>query len=116
MTPYDLAKTLHRELSPFAPRLSAAINRALLEIGEGSILVGLGPGTHENDNVSFQESETIPAQGDDPAHVISKIMNVLNLLENNSSWNVLIDKKPGAGKDSIQLMYTLYREKKALRP
>lgn len=112
MTPYDLAKTLHRELSSFAPRLSAALNRALLEIGEGSILVGLGPGTNENDNVSFQESETIRTPGDDPAHVISRIMTVLHILENNSSWNVLIDRKPGSEKESIELMYTLYREKK----
>ena len=114
MTPYELAKTLHRELSPFAPRLSAALNRALLEIGEGSILVGLGPGTHENDNVSFQESETISTQGDDPAHIITRIMTILNLLENNSAWNVLIDKKPRSDKESIELMYTLYREKKSL--
>jgi hypothetical protein len=112
MTPYDLAKTLHRDLSPFAPRLSAALNRALLEIGEGSTLVGLGPGTNQNDSVSFQESEMISTRGDDPAHIISKIMGVLNILENNSSWNVLIDKKPGPSKESMQLMYTLYREKK----
>ena len=114
MTPYDLAKTLHRELSPFAPRLSAALNRALLEIGEGSILVGLGPGTHQDDNVSFQENETISTRGDDPAHIISKIMQVLQVLENHSSWNVLIDKKPVPGKESVELMYTLYREKKGL--
>ena len=114
MTPYDLAKTLHRELSPFAPRLSAALNRALLEIGEGSVLVGLGPGTNENDNVSFQENEEIKTRDDDPAHIISKIMQVLELLENHSSWNVLIDKKPGSGKESMALMYTLYREKKGI--
>ena len=114
MTPYDLAKTLHRELSPLAPRLSAALNRALLEIGEGSVLVGLGPGTNENDNVSFQENEEISIRDDDPAHIISKIMQVLELLENHSSWNVLIDKKPGSGKESIALMYTLYREKKGI--
>ena len=112
MTPYELAKTMHRELSSFAPRLSAALNRALLDIGEGSVLVGLGPGTNENDDVSFQESETIGIRGDDPAHVISKIMQALNVLENHSSWNVLIDKKPGTDKDSLQLMYTLYRGKR----
>ena len=115
MTPYDLAKTLHRELSPFAPRLSAALNRALLEIGEGSVLVGLGPGTNENDDVTFQESETISTRGDDPSHIISKIMQVLNILENTSSWNVLIDKKPGSGKETMELMYTLYREKKGIQ-
>jgi len=115
MTPYDLAKTLHRELSPFAPRLSAALNRALLDIGEGSVLVGLGPGTNQNDSVTFQENEIISTRGDDPANIISKIMQVLNVLENNSSWNVLIDKRPGSGKDTLELMYTLYREKKGNR-
>ena len=39
MTPYELAKLMHRELSPIAPRLSAALNRALVDIGEGSMLV-----------------------------------------------------------------------------
>jgi len=112
MTPYELAKTMHRDLSPFAPKLSAALNRALLDIGEGSVLVGLGPGTHENEAVSFQESEMIGTQGNDPANVISKIMQVLSVLENNSSWNVLIDKKPGPGRDTLELMYTLYREKR----
>ena len=115
MTPYDLAKTLHRELSPFAPRLSAALNRALLDIGEGSILVGLGPGTNENDSVSFQESETISTRGDDPANIISNIMQVLNILENNSSWTVLIDKKPGTSQGTMELMYTLYRGKKEIQ-
>ena len=112
MTPYDLAKTIHKELSPFAPRLSAALNRALLDIGEGSVLVGLGPGTHENDAATFQENERISTRGNDPANIISKIMRVLSVLENNSSWNVLIDKKPRSKGDAIELMYTIYREKK----
>jgi len=111
MTPYDLAKTIHRDLSPFAPRLSAALNRALLDIGEGSPLVGLGPGTHEDDSVTFQESEQISTQGNDPANIISKIMQVLSVLENNSSWNVLIDKKPKSKGNTIDLMYTIYRQK-----
>ena len=70
MTPYELSKLIHVELSPIAPRLSAAINRALVDIGEGSALVGLGPGTNENDNVSFQDSETINASGSE-MHVFS---------------------------------------------
>ena len=112
MTPYDLSKTIHKELSPFAPRLSAALNRALLDIGEGSSLVGLGPGTHEGDSVSFQESEQISTKGNDPANIISKIMDVLSVLENNSSWNVLIDRKPPSKKDMVELMYTVYRKKR----
>jgi hypothetical protein len=42
-------------------------------------------------------------------------MQVLEVLENNSSWNVLIDKKPGAGQGTMELMYTLFREKKGIQ-
>ena len=38
MTPYEMAKMIHKDLSPFAPKLSAALNRALIDIGEGSVL------------------------------------------------------------------------------
>ncbi len=44
MTPYELAASLYREISPVAPKLAAALNRALLEIGEGSLLVALPAG------------------------------------------------------------------------
>jgi len=114
MTPYELSKQLHRDLSPVAPRLAAALNRALMDIGEGSRLVGLGPGTNENDSVSFQESETIASEGADSAAIIGKISEALQALENHSSWQVIIDKKP-AGKENrkIELLYTLFRNKAA---
>ena len=69
MTPNELATRMFRELSPLAPRLAAAINRALLDVGEGSVLVGLGPGSHVDDPASFTESETIRLEGRDPAEV-----------------------------------------------
>ena len=109
MTPYEVAKTLHRELAPLAPKLAAALNRALVEIGEGSSLVGLGPGTHKDDHISFQEYEQIVLQGAHPADVISRITNALQILEANSSWEVLIDKKSTQGTDRLELMYTIYR-------
>ena len=111
MTPYELSKLIHMELSPIAPRLSAAINRALVDIGEGSVLVGLGPGTNENDQVSFQESEAINTQGGDAEGVLAKIYEMMWKLEEHSSWKVIIDKKPGQQRRSLELLYTLVRVK-----
>jgi hypothetical protein len=111
MTPYELSKLIHMELSPIAPRLSAAINRALVDIGEGSALVGLGPGTHENDNVSFQESETIDTGASEAEGVLAKIHEMMWKLEEHSSWKVIIDKKPGRRNQRLELLYTLLRMK-----
>lgn len=111
MTPYELAKLIHMELSPIAPRLSAAINRALVDIGEGSVLVGLGPGTNENDDVSFQESEAIATSDGNTAGILSKIHEMMWKLEEHSSWKVIIDKKPGRQTKTLELLYTLVRAK-----
>ena len=111
MTPYELAKQIHVELSPIAPRLSSAINRALVDIGEGSKLVGLGPGTNENDNVSFQETETINARGAEADGVLAKIHQIMWTLEEHSSWKVIIDRKPGRQGRPLELLYTLVRMK-----
>jgi hypothetical protein len=112
MTPYDVAKMVHKELSPVAPKLSAALNRALIDIGEGSVLVGLGKGTHEDDEVSFQEAEQINTRGNDPANILSIISSVINRLEDHTSWKVLIDKKPGLEANRLELLYTIFRSKK----
>jgi len=111
MTPYELSKLIHMELSPIAPRLSAAINRALVDIGEGSVLVGLGPGTNENENVSFQESEIINTIGGGAEGVLAKIHEMMWKLEEHSSWKVIIDKKPGRPENPLELLYTLVRVK-----
>ncbi|BBO91111.1 hypothetical protein [Desulfosarcina ovata] len=111
MSPYELAKLIHMELSPIAPRLSAAINRALVDIGEGSVLVGLGPGTHENDHVSFQESETINADAGEASSVLARIHAMMWKLEEHSSWKVIIDKKPDRQGKPLELLYTLLRTK-----
>jgi len=114
MTPYELSKLIHMELSPIAPRLSAAINRALVDIGEGSVLVGLGPGTNENDNVSFQESETIPSSGADADSALAKIQAMTWKLEEHSSWKVIIDMKTKRPGQPLELLYTLVRIKEGL--
>ncbi len=112
MTPYDLAKMIHKELSPIAPKLSAALNRALIDIGEGSVLVGLGQGTHEDDHISFQEIETINVRGNDAANILTVISGVMWQLEEHSSWKVLIDKRPNTDPDTLELLYTIFRSKK----
>jgi hypothetical protein len=112
MTPHELAKTMHRELSPVAPRLAAALNRALLDIGEGSVLVGLGPGTHQDDPSAFNESDRIVLGHDEPAAVIARITQVLWQLEEHSPWKVLIDTKPRRrGATHLELLYTIFRMK-----
>ena len=112
MTPYEMAKMIHKELSPIAPKLSAALNRALIDIGEGSVLVGLGHGTHEDDKISFQEIETINVRRNDPANILSVISGVIWKLEEQTSWKVLIDRRPSADPDTLELLYTIFRSKK----
>jgi hypothetical protein len=109
MTPSELATIVFRELSPLAPRLAAAINRALLDIGEGSRLVGLGPGRHVDDPVSFTESETIRLDGRDAADVLSRITQVVWQLEEHSRWQVFIDRKTASVPGILELYYTLFR-------
>jgi hypothetical protein len=109
MTPYETAKMIHRELSPLAPKLSAALNRALVDIGEGSMLVGLGAGTHKDDHVSFQEVEIIEVNRSDAADILLKIKGVIGKLEEHSSWKVLIDKKPNPDPNKLELLYTIFR-------
>jgi hypothetical protein len=110
MTPYELARDLHRDLSPLAPRLAAALNRALVDLGEGSMLVGLPDGMSANDPVSFDERESIALRGAEPAAVLARITQALTLLENHSSWRVIVDKGAGGQPDRLELLYTLYRK------
>ncbi|MBU2522205.1 MAG: hypothetical protein KKD50_08250 [Proteobacteria bacterium] len=113
MTNYELAKQIYRDLSPVAPKLSAALNRALIDIGEGSVLYGLEKGMHKDDVVTFYETEIINIAGTDQASIIAKITEVLWKIEGQTSWKVIIDKRPGPNKKSIELFYTLIRSKDA---
>jgi len=112
MTPYELAKSIHQDLSAVAPRLAAALNRALLDIGEGSPLVGLGPGTHQDDAVSFQEAERIRLAGSEPAEVLVKITRMLQALEAHSPWRVIIDQKTTRDRGHLDLLYTVVRDRR----
>lgn len=113
MTPYDLSRELHRELAPVAPRLAAALNRALVDLGEGSVLVGLPGGLSAEDDAAFDARESIDLQGSEAAHVLSRITRALALLENHSSWRVIVDKSGKQPAGRIELRYTLFRQKPA---
>lgn len=104
MTPYELATAFHRELSPVAPRLAAALNRALVDIGEGSALVLPSAPA----DVSFQETESV-SEADSPG-VLSKIFEILPLLAQHSRWRVDVERSRGTEPGQLTLVYTLYRE------
>ena len=109
MTPYELARELHRELAPLTPRLAAALNRALVDLGEGSMLVGLPNGMSAEDDAAFGASESIDLQGADAAHILARITQALALLENHSSWRVIVDKGAAQPPGRLELRYTLFR-------
>ncbi len=111
MTPYELAASLYREISPMAPKLAAALNRALLEIGEGSVLVGLPAGMGAGDDVTFSEREVLRVDKEAAAGILARITQALQLLEGHSNWQVLIDRKGDARPGELDLMYTLFRTK-----
>ena len=113
MTPYELAASLYREISPVAPRLAAALNKALLEIGEGSVLVGLPAGMSAGDDVTFSERETLRVDKEAAAGVLARITQALQLLEGHSTWQVIIERKGDTPPGRLDLMYTLFRPKKA---
>lgn len=113
MTPYELSRELHRALSPVAPRLAAALNRALVDLGEGSMLVGLPRGMSAEDPVSFDERESIDLEDAEPADVLGRITQVLAMLENHSAWRVIVDKGAGNQAGRLELLYTLFREPSA---
>jgi len=109
MTPYELSRELHRDLSPIAPRLATALNRALVDLGEGSRLV-LPQGMSAAAPATFDERESIALQGVEPAAILARITQALALLENHSSWRVIVDKGTGQHPDRLELSYTLFRE------
>jgi hypothetical protein len=108
MTPYELAANLHRDLSPLAPRLAAALNRALVSIGEGSVIIT--PGSEEL--MTIHEHEAIEIERGESAGVMARILSILEPLSRHSSWRVVIDKKPNKDDTRLELLYTLYREPK----
>jgi len=106
MTPFELSATLHRELSPVAPKLSAALNRALNVIGEAALIITPG----KPDDTTFQETERIQYGADgDGSGILMKILETLEVLENHSTWRVEIERKPGPEPGLMDLRYTLYR-------
>lgn len=109
MTPFELANTIHREISAYTPKLSAAVNKALLYYGDGSALVGLEYGKNRNDELSFEESESITVKPDESSMVMLKVMQAADLMESHSAWRVIVDVKPTQKSGRLELRYSLIR-------
>ncbi|GBC59544.1 hypothetical protein DENIS_0483 [Desulfonema ishimotonii] len=114
MTPFELLNTINKEIDAFTPKLSSAINKALMYYGEGSSLVGFEHGKNENDAISFEESESIRVRQDQSPLVMLKVMEVATLLESNSSWRLIVDTKPADKEGRMAFRYTLIRDKRIL--
>ena len=84
MTPFELVNAINKEISTYTPKLSAAINKALLYYGDGSALIGVGYGKNENDEISFEESESITVKTDESPMVMLKVMQAADLMESHS--------------------------------
>jgi len=113
MTPFELVNTIDKEISTYTPKLSAAINKALLYYGDGSALVGVGVGfgKSENDEISFEESESITVKADESPLVMLKVMQAADLMESHSKWRLIVDMKPAGRDGRMDLRYTLIRNK-----
>ncbi|MGE0084933.1 MAG: hypothetical protein AB7S75_10990 [Desulfococcaceae bacterium] len=112
MTPFELVSTIDREISAYTPKLSAAINKALLFHGEGSSLIL--PGSGKDGELSFEESERIKVKKGESDLVIMKIMDAAALMEQHSSWRLVVDTRPPDKDGHMEFRYTLFREKRLI--
>jgi len=107
MTPYELARTLHRELAPVAPRLAAVLNRALVDIGGDGLIVAVTQNRGGEQSTTLHEQERIDLAGRDSTVILARIRQALQLLDTHSVWQVVVDAKPAPGQ--LDLRYTLFR-------
>ena len=114
MTPFELVNTINKEISAYTPKLSAAVNKALLYYGDGSALVGLGYGKNEKDEIYFEESESITVKPDESPVVMLKVMQASDLMESHSAWRLIVDVRPTDRTGRMELRYTLIRNKALL--
>lgn len=114
MTPFELVNTINKEVSAYTPKLAAAVNKALLYYGDGSALVGVGYGKNENDELSFEERESITVKTDESHLVMLRVMQVSDLMESHSAWKLIVDVKPVDRESRMELRYTLIRSKALL--
>ena len=56
----------------------------------------------------------LPCRGAEPAAILARITQALVLLENHSSWRVIVDKGAGGQSGHLELLYTLFREPPSL--
>ena len=108
MSPFELVNAIDKELDGLAPRLAAAVNKALMYHGEGRIVTSASG--DPNAALTIEESEMIRSDPDISHKMMLSLMEVSRLLEMNSRWRLIVDtKSPGKG-DRTELRYTLVRD------
>ena len=114
MTPFELVNNIDKEISAYTPKLSAIINKALLYHGESSSLILPGSGKGGEDALSLEESEIIKVKKGESDLVIAKIMDAATLMEQHSSWRLVVDTRPPDKEGLMEFRYTLFREKRMI--
>ncbi len=108
MTPFELLGAIDRELDGRVPRLSAAINKALMYHGEGRIITD--PSGNPDPGMTIEEKETVRAEVEGTHRLMLALVEVTRLLEMNSRWRLIVDTK-SPGKDGrAELRYSLIRD------
>lgn len=105
MTPFELNNAIHKEVGDYLPRLSAAVNKALLYHGDGLIVT---PGAG-NDALQITESDAVSVKPDEAPDIMLRVMNAAHLLESYSRWRLVCDTKSAIRGRSLELRYTLMR-------
>lgn len=108
MSPFELVNTINKELDGMAPRLSAAVNKALMYHGEGRIVTSVSG--DPDAALTIEESETFRSDPDGAHKIMLSLMEISRLMEMNSRWRLIVDtKSPGKG-DRMEIRYTLVRD------
>lgn len=108
MSPFELMSAINEQLDGRAPRLSAAINKAVMYHGDGRIIAD--PSGNPDAAMTLEEKETVRAEGDGAHGLMLALVEVSRLLEMNSRWRLIVDTKSPGGAERVELRYTLVRD------
>ncbi|MFP4305765.1 MAG: hypothetical protein ACLFRG_01195 [Desulfococcaceae bacterium] len=108
MSPFELLGAINQELDGQAPKLSAAVNKALMYHGEGRIITDASG--NPDPGMTIEEKETVRAEADGSHRLMLALVEATRLLEMNSRWRLIVDVK-SPGKDGrTELRYSLIRD------
>jgi len=108
MSPFELLGAINQELDGQAPKLSAAVNKALMYHGDGRVITDASGNL--DPSMTIEEEETVRTEIDGSHRLMLALVEVTRLLEMNSRWRLIVDtKSPGKG-GRMELRYSLVRD------